>query len=157
MSQEVCSLYTLSRCLDICSAVWLCLILSGSNLKPCHTCCALSSFFTCFVLQEVFKACLEFQLCLIHSVMAEHDAYRCLHESQSTANFVHAGWCATCHPPYLQLPSALPHNVCWHAGGLLDYDAVNDMLDTDAIGALGVDVQWQEPWDPQHYITNHPK
>ncbi len=55
------------------------------------------------------------------------------------------------------LPSARPHNVCWHAGGLLDYDAVNDMLDTDAIGALGLDVQWQEPWDPQHYITNHPK
>ncbi|KAA6423439.1 MAG: D-3-phosphoglycerate dehydrogenase [Trebouxia sp. A1-2] len=42
-------------------------------------------------------------------------------------------------------------------GGLLDYNAVNGMLDTDAIGALGLDVQWQEPWDPQHYITNHPK
>ena len=55
------------------------------------------------------------------------------------------------------LASAPPPQLVGHAGGLLDYDAVNDMLDTDVIGALGLDVQWQEPWDPQHYITNHPK
>lgn len=43
------------------------------------------------------------------------------------------------------------------AGGLLDYDAVSSMLDSEQIGALGLDVQWQEPWDPEHFITNHPK
>ena len=57
---------------DICSTVWPCLVLCGSKLKPCHTCCVSNSFFTCFVLQEVFEACLEFQLYLVHSVMAEH-------------------------------------------------------------------------------------
>ena len=31
------------------------------------------------------------------------------------------------------------------------------MIDTDQIGALGLDVQWQEPWDPNHGITTHPK
>lgn len=55
------------------------------------------------------------------------------------------------------LAGAVPPQLVGHAGGLLDYNAVNGMLDTDAIGALGLDVQWQEPWDPQHYITNHPK
>lgn len=45
----------------------------------------------------------------------------------------------------------------WHAGGLLDYEAVNDVLDSDQIGALGLDVQWQEPWDPEDSITKHPK
>ena len=66
-----------------------------------------------------------------------------------------------CHLSFLisaaALASSPPLQFVGHAGGLLNYDAVNDMLDTDAIGALGLDVQWQEPWDPQHYITNHPK
>lgn len=31
------------------------------------------------------------------------------------------------------------------------------MIDSDEIGALGLDVHWQEPWDPNHAITNHPK
>ena len=31
------------------------------------------------------------------------------------------------------------------------------MIDSDQIGALGLDVQWQEPWDPNHGITTHPK
>ena len=43
------------------------------------------------------------------------------------------------------------------AGGLLDYDAVSSMLDSDHLGALGLDVQWQEPWDPLDRITFHPK
>lgn len=43
------------------------------------------------------------------------------------------------------------------AGGLLDLQAITDMIDSDAIGALGLDVHWQEPWDPTHSITNHPK
>ena len=52
--------------------------------------------------------------------------------------------------------------VCLHGtvccvGGLLDYEAVNSMLDSDQIGALGLDVQWQEPWDPYHFITKHDK
>ncbi|KAL3150379.1 hypothetical protein ABBQ32_000218 [Trebouxia sp. C0010 RCD-2024] len=42
-------------------------------------------------------------------------------------------------------------------GGLLDLQAVTDMIDSDEIGALGLDVHWQEPWDPNHAITNHPK
>ena len=44
-----------------------------------------------------------------------------------------------------------------HAGGLLDLQAISDVLDSDQIGALGLDVQWQEPWDPTHCITTHPK
>ena len=44
-----------------------------------------------------------------------------------------------------------------HAGGLLDLQSVDEMLDSDQIGALGLDVQWQEPWDPHHRITAHPK
>ena len=49
----------------------------------------------------------------------------------------------------------LETSVC--IGGLLDYDAISSMLDSDQIGALGLDVQWQEPWEPDHFITKHDK
>ncbi len=43
----------------------------------------------------------------------------------------------------------------WHAGGLLDYDATRQGLDSGKIRALGLDVQWQEPFDPDDYIAKH--
>lgn len=36
------------------------------------------------------------------------------------------------------------------AGGLLDYDAVVEGLDSGRIGGLGLDVQWNEPWVRRH-------
>lgn len=44
-----------------------------------------------------------------------------------------------------------------HAGGLLDYDAVKAGLESGHIGGLGLDVQWQEPFDPQDWIALHPR
>ena len=43
------------------------------------------------------------------------------------------------------------------AGGLLDYDAVKEGLESGKIGALGLDVQWQEPIDPEDYFARHPR
>ena len=40
-------------------------------------------------------------------------------------------------------------------GGLLDYDAVKSGLDSGKVGALGLDVQWHEPFDPEDYIARH--
>lgn len=42
-------------------------------------------------------------------------------------------------------------------GGLLDYDAVKAALEAQQIGGLGLDVQWQEPVDPEDYFATHPK
>lgn len=42
------------------------------------------------------------------------------------------------------------------AGGLLDYDAVLKELD-GKIGALGLDVQWSEPFDPDDPVAKHPR
>ena len=42
------------------------------------------------------------------------------------------------------------------AGGLLDYDAVKQGLVDGRIGALGLDVQWQEPFNPHDFIAKHP-
>ncbi|KAK9822438.1 hypothetical protein WJX74_008563 [Apatococcus lobatus] len=39
-------------------------------------------------------------------------------------------------------------------GGLLDYDAVLKELD-GKIGALGLDVQWSEPFDPEDPVAKH--
>ena len=44
-----------------------------------------------------------------------------------------------------------------NAGGLLNYDDVDNMLDSDHIAGLGLDVQWQEPLDPQDRMAKHPK
>ena len=41
-------------------------------------------------------------------------------------------------------------------GGLLDYDAVKSGLDSGKVGALGLDVQWEEPFDPADYVARHP-
>jgi hypothetical protein len=43
------------------------------------------------------------------------------------------------------------------SGGLLDYEAVTAGLDDGRIGALGLDVQWQEPFDPDDPIAKHPR
>lgn len=42
------------------------------------------------------------------------------------------------------------------AGGLLDYDAVLKELD-GKIGALGLDVQWSEPFAPDDPVAKHPR
>ncbi|KAK9798534.1 hypothetical protein WJX73_010930 [Symbiochloris irregularis] len=39
-------------------------------------------------------------------------------------------------------------------GGLLDYDAVRQALDSGHLGGLGLDVQWSEPWDPHDPISS---
>eukprot|EP00897_Mesotaenium_endlicherianum_P003006 jgi/Mesen1/2733/ME000169S01906 len=42
-------------------------------------------------------------------------------------------------------------------GGLLDYAAVREALDSGHLGGLGIDVAWQEPFDPEDPIAQHPK
>ena len=42
-------------------------------------------------------------------------------------------------------------------GGLLDYGAVKAALESKHIGGLGLDVQWQEPIDPEDFFVNHAK
>jgi len=42
-------------------------------------------------------------------------------------------------------------------GGLLDYGAVRQGLDSGKIGGLGVDVAWQEPLDPADPLWTHPR
>jgi lactate dehydrogenase-like 2-hydroxyacid dehydrogenase len=43
-------------------------------------------------------------------------------------------------------------------GGLIDYDAARRGLESGHIGGLGLDVQWQEPWDADDFIgAAHPK
>lgn len=43
------------------------------------------------------------------------------------------------------------------AGGLLDYESVKEGLQSGQIGHLGLDVQWEEPFDPQDWIAQHPR
>jgi len=45
-------------------------------------------------------------------------------------------------------------NVC--RGGLLDESAIVHHLRSGKIGGMGLDVQWIEPFDPNHEITQHP-
>ena len=42
------------------------------------------------------------------------------------------------------------------AGGLLDYNDVRAALHSGHIGGLGLDVQWEEPWDPEDPVSRHP-
>eukprot|EP01018_Ginkgo_biloba_P023701 Gb_41201 [translate_table: standard] len=42
-------------------------------------------------------------------------------------------------------------------GGLLDYEAVKDALESGHLGGLGIDVSWFEPFDPEDPIVKHPK
>ena len=41
-------------------------------------------------------------------------------------------------------------------GGLLDYDATARGLETGLIGGMGLDVQWDEPMDPEDAVFRHP-
>ena len=41
-------------------------------------------------------------------------------------------------------------------GGLLDYTAVFDGLESGRLGGLGMDVAWEEPFDPHDPILNFP-
>lgn len=40
-------------------------------------------------------------------------------------------------------------------GGLLDYEAVKAALESEHISGLGMDVQWQEPIEPDDYFAKH--
>lgn len=42
-------------------------------------------------------------------------------------------------------------------GGVLDEGAILDGLKRGKIGGLGLDVQWNEPFDPNHEILNYNK
>ena len=42
-------------------------------------------------------------------------------------------------------------------GGLLNYDAVRAALESGALGGLGTDVAWREPWDPEDPVARHPR
>lgn len=70
-------------------------------------------------------------------------------QSAETRGIVDANLIAACKPGVRII------NVA--RGGLLDYSAVRDGLESGHIGALGLDVQWREPWDPQDYVSQHPK
>ena len=48
-------------------------------------------------------------------------------------------------------------HILLHVGGLLEYESVMEALKTGKIGALGADVMWSEPVDPDHEIFQHPK
>lgn len=55
---------------------------------------------------------------------------------------------------------AMPHgailiNVA--RGGLMDYDAVLERLQSGALGGLGTDVAWHEPHDPSDALALHPR
>ncbi|CAM6097376.1 unnamed protein product [Calypogeia fissa] len=41
-------------------------------------------------------------------------------------------------------------------GGLMDYDAVTEALNSGHLGGLGTDVTWVEPFDPHDPIIQHP-
>ncbi len=43
------------------------------------------------------------------------------------------------------------------AGGLLDYKAVKEGLESGKVGGLGLDVHFWEPFDPEDPIAQHPK
>ena len=41
-------------------------------------------------------------------------------------------------------------------GGLLDYGATRRGLESGSIGGMGLDVQWEEPMDPEDAVFKHP-
>ncbi|KAK9830334.1 hypothetical protein WJX72_011101 [[Myrmecia] bisecta] len=70
-------------------------------------------------------------------------------QNEQTRNMVNAAFLADCKPDVRII------NVA--RGGLLDYDAVKAALEGGRIGGLGLDVQWQEPWHPDDYVSTHPR
>jgi hypothetical protein len=54
-------------------------------------------------------------------------------------------------------PIPCPALHCTAAGGLLDYAAVREGLASGHIAGLGLDVQEQEPVDPQDWLAQHPR
>lgn len=56
-------------------------------------------------------------------------------------------------PPHPPSPATLPPPP---AGGLLDYDAVQEGLFTGRVAGLGLDVQGQEPVPADDWLVHHP-
>ncbi|MBP6630968.1 MAG: D-glycerate dehydrogenase [Kofleriaceae bacterium] len=52
-------------------------------------------------------------------------------------------------------PGALLVNVA--RGAVIDQDALREALATDRLGGVGLDVVWQEPWDPTDPLFHHPR
>eukprot|EP00884_Botryococcus_braunii_P022443 jgi/Botrbrau1/8883/Bobra.0148s0003.1 len=69
-------------------------------------------------------------------------------QSEDTRGIVNSKLLAACKPGVRII------NVA--RGGLLDYEAVREGLESGHVAALGLDVQWKEPWDPDDYISRHP-
>ena len=63
--------------------------------------------------------------------------------------------CMPCSFPATFAPPTT--TTTWGAGGLLEYGAVRQGLDSGHIAALGLDVHPQEPLDPQHWLAQHPR
>ena len=70
---------------------------------------------------------------------------------------LHAGTRGLVNAPFLAAmrPGSILINVA--RGGLLDYDAVRGALESGALGGLGTDVAWSEPWDPADAVATHPR
>ncbi|PSC74029.1 glyoxylate reductase hydroxypyruvate reductase isoform X2 [Micractinium conductrix] len=70
------------------------------------------------------------------------------HQDEHNRGMVDADFLAHCKPGVRIVNIA--------RGGLLDYAAVREGLDSGRIAAMGLDVQEHEPVDPQHWLAQHP-
>jgi phosphoglycerate dehydrogenase-like enzyme len=69
-------------------------------------------------------------------------------QDAANAGMVGADFLAACRPGVRLV------NVA--RGGLLDYAAVAQALESGKIGGMGLDVQFSEPCDPDDYVARHP-
>jgi phosphoglycerate dehydrogenase-like enzyme len=70
---------------------------------------------------------------------------------------LHAGTRGLVNARFLAAMRPGAHLVNVARGGLLDYDAVRSALESGALGGLGADVAWSEPWDPSDPVAAHPR
>lgn len=59
--------------------------------------------------------------------------------------------CGCCPASHSYMRHLLPP-----AGGLLDYGALRAAVECGRVAGLGLDVQEEEPVDPQHWLAQHP-
>ena len=80
-----------------------------------------------------------------------HALFRQIFSSMGLAGSIKLFSCAL--SPAVSTASATLAN----AGGLLDYDAVLEGLNSGRIGGVGLDVQWVEPFNPDDPVAKHPR